>query len=151
MKMIERREGRDLDQKEAFLGLILESTRFQGLYEDLWRQIVFNIETHGFELLSGKTWFRFDDSTELRRFMVREDVLKKFAYLRNLEIKQDEKELQMKKNPEYSEAKNLIQDYEDTRSSYKKLEKEIPVIKERIAAISKEIHSEKEKVFTFLS
>lgn len=151
VKMIERREQRELEQKEAFLGLILEPTKFQGLDENLWRQIVFIIETHGFELLSGKTWFKFDDSTELRRFMVRKDILEKFAHLRSIEIKQDEIESQMKKNQEYREAENLIHDYEKNRSSYKKLEKKIPLIKKRIAAISEEMDSEKEKFLTFLS
>lgn len=150
MKMIERRENRSLEQREDFLGLILEPTRFKGLDEELWRQVVFIIETHGFELLSGKYWFKFEDPTELRQFMVRKDVLEKFAHLRKLEKELDEIEKQMQKDPQYSKAQKMIQDFDDKELKIAKLKKEIPEIHGKITSLSQEIEAEKEKVLAFL-
>ncbi len=151
MKMIERRESRNLEQKEDFLGLILEPTRFQGLNEELWRQIVFIIETHGFELLSGKNWFKFEDPSELRQFVVQKDILEKFAQLRKLEKELDEIEAKMQKDPQYFQAQNSIQDFDEKGSIIAKLEKEIPEIQEKIFSLSQEVEEEKVKILQFLS
>ncbi len=150
MKMIERRENRSLEQREDFLGLILEPTRFQGLDEELWRQVVFIIETHGFELVSGKNWFKFEDPTELRQFMVRKDVLEKFAHLRKLEQELDEIEKQMQKDPQYSKTQKMIQDFDDKEGIIAKLKKEMPEIHGKITSLSQEIEVDKEKVLAFL-
>ncbi len=150
MKMIERRESRNLEQREDFVGLILEPTRFQGLNEELWRQIVFIIETHGFELLSGKNWFKFEDPTELRQFMVNKDVLSKFARIRELEQELENIEMQIQKDPQYSKAQKIIQNIEETESFLIRLKKEIPEIKERIVSLSQDIETEIEKISKFL-
>lgn len=150
MKMIERRENRSLEERDDFLGLILEPTRFQGLDEKLWRKIVFIIETHGYELLSGKNWFKFEDSTELRQFIVRKDVLEKFARLRKLEDELNEVEAQLQKDAQYAEAQKMIQDFNEKESLIAELKREIPKMKKEISTLSQEIEVEKEKVFAFL-
>lgn len=150
MKMIERRESRDLEQKEDFLNLILEPTRYQGLDEELWRQIVFIIETHGFELLSGKNWFKFEDPSELRQFLVRKDVLEKFARLRTLENQLNEIEIQLQNDPNYSKAQKKIQDFDETSELLVKIRKELPEIEEKVASLSQELEADKEKVLKFL-
>ncbi|MFX1282337.1 MAG: hypothetical protein ACFFB5_01730 [Promethearchaeota archaeon] len=150
MKMIERRESRSLEQKEDFLGLILEPTRYEGLNEELWRQIVFIFETHGFELLSGKNWFKFEDPSELRQFIVNKDTLEKFAHLRKLEKELDEIETKMLQDPQYSEAQNTIQDFNEMESEITRLKKEVPEIKEKILSFSQEVEEEKEKILNFL-
>ncbi|MHA2245071.1 MAG: hypothetical protein ACXADY_08890 [Candidatus Hodarchaeales archaeon] len=150
MKMIERRENRSIEQKEEFLGLVLEPTRFQGLNEELWRQVVFIIETHGFELLNGKNWFKFEDPTELRQFMVRKDILEKFAHLRKLEKELDEIEKQMQQDPQYSKAQKMIQDFDDKELLIAKLKKEIPEMHGKSSSLSQEIEADKEKVLAFL-
>ncbi len=149
-KMIERRESRNLEQREDYLGLILEPTRFQGLNEELWRQIVFIVETHGFELLSGKNWFKFEDPTELRQFMVNKDVLSKFARIRELEQELEKIEIQIQEDPQYSKAQKTIQDFEETEFSLIRLKKEIPEIKKRIASLTRDIETEKEKIAKIL-
>ena len=150
MKMIERRENRQIEEKEDFLGLILEPTKFQGLNEELWRKIVFIIETHGIELLSGKNWFKFEDSVDLRQFIVLKDVLEKFARLRKLEDELATAEEKLEKNPEYAEAQNKIREYEDNQSKIILLEKEIPKLQEKITKLTQMIKVEKEKLETFL-
>ncbi len=150
MKMIERRESRNLEQREDYLGLIIEPTRYQGFNEDLWRQIVFIIESHGFELLSGKNWFKFEDPTELRQFIVNKDVLSKFARIRELEKELEKIEMQIQKDPQYSKAQKVIQNFEETKIFLIRLKKEIPEIKERIVSLSQDIETEKEKISKFL-
>lgn len=150
MKMMERRESRDLEQKEDFLNLILDPTRFQGLDEELWRQIVFIIETHGFELLSGKKWFMFEDPSELRQFMVRKNVLEKFAHLRTIEKQLNEIEIQLQNDPNYSKAQKKIQKFDETSEIIVKIRKELLKIEEKVASLSQELEADKEKVVKFL-
>ena len=45
IKMMERREKQRLEQRDQFLGLILEPTKYEGFNEDLWKQIVFIIHS----------------------------------------------------------------------------------------------------------
>ncbi|MFX0123341.1 MAG: hypothetical protein ACFFAE_06850 [Candidatus Hodarchaeota archaeon] len=150
MKMIERRENRIIEEKEEFLGLILEPTKFQGLDEELWRKIVFIIETHGIELLSGKNWFKFEDPTELRQFIVLKDVLEKFARLRKLENELNIVEKQLQKNPKYVEAQKRLQEFEEKESYLVLSELEIPKLKEKINSLTQMIEVDKEKVAAFL-
>ncbi|MFX0014292.1 MAG: hypothetical protein ACFFB2_07365 [Promethearchaeota archaeon] len=150
VKMIERRENRILEEKEDFLGLILEPTRFQRLDEELWRKIVFIIETHGLELVSGKSWFRFEDSTELRQFIVQKEVLEKFARIRTLENELNDAEDKLQQNPQYTEALKMIKEYEEIEALILKLRKEIPELNEKIKELTREIENDKNKVETFL-
>ncbi len=150
VKMIERRENQMLDQREDLLGLVLEPTRFKGLNEDLWRQIVFIIETHGFELISSKNWFNFTHSDELRNFIIKKEILEKYARLRKLEEKLDEIEKKLANNPQYSEATSLVQEFDENKTLYSELKEEIPVIKEKIDSLSRDIKMDKEQIFSFL-
>ncbi|MFX0085022.1 MAG: hypothetical protein ACFFAU_05050 [Candidatus Hodarchaeota archaeon] len=150
VKMIERRENRMLDQREDLLGLVLEPTRFKGLNEDLWRQIVFIVETHGFELISSKNWFNFTHSDELRNFIIKKEILEKYAGLRKLEEKLDEIEKKLANNPQYSEATRLIQEFDEKKTLYSELKEEIPNIKEKIATLSHDIKIDKEQIVSFL-
>ncbi|MHA2202793.1 MAG: hypothetical protein ACW991_03810, partial [Candidatus Hodarchaeales archaeon] len=150
VKMIERRENRSIEEKEDYLGLILEPSKFRGLDETLWRKIVFIIETHGFELLSGKSWFKFEDPTELRQFIVLKDVLEKFARLRKLEEEFDIVEKQLEQNPHYTEAQNKIQEFEEKESILAILKVEIQKLNEKISSLAQEIEIDKDKVEAFL-
>ncbi|UCG00398.1 MAG: hypothetical protein JSW11_12200 [Candidatus Heimdallarchaeota archaeon] len=150
MKMIERRESRSIEEKEDLLGLILEPSKFQGLDEILWRKIVFIIETHGFELLSGKSWFKFEDPIELRQFIVLKDVLEKFARLRKLEEELIEVEKHLQQNSHYVEAQTKIQEFEEKEVFTALLKQEIPKLKEKIDSLAQEIDIDKEKIEAFL-
>lgn len=150
VKMVERRENRKLDQREDFLGLILEPTRFNNLTEDLWREIVYIIESHALELISSKSWFKFKNSDDLRNFVVKKDVLEKYARIRKLENMLDSIEQNLSKNPQYSEAARLVIEFNEKRSSYAKLNEKIPEVKEKIDTLSHELKIEEEKVFTYL-
>jgi len=150
MKMIERRENRIIEEKEEFLGLILEPTKFQRLNEELWRKIVFIIETHGIELLSGKSWFKFEDPADLRQFIVLKDVLEKFAGLRKLEDELTAVEEHLEQNPEYAEAQSKIQKYEESKAKINLLKREIPELEEKINALTHMIEVDKEKIESFL-
>jgi predicted nucleic acid-binding Zn-ribbon protein len=150
VKMVERRENRKLDQREDFLGLILEPTRFNNLTEDLWREIVYIIESHALELISSKSWFKFKNSDDLRNFIVKKDVLEKYARIRKLESTLDSIEQNLSKNPQYSEDDRLVKEFNEKRSSYAKLNEKIPEVKEKIDTLSHELKIEEEKVFTYL-
>ena len=150
MKMIERRENRIIEEKEEFLGLILEPTKYQGLNEELWRKIVFIIETHGIELLSGKSWFKFEDPAGLRQFIVLKDVLEKFARLRKLEDELTAVEEHLEQNPEYTEAQSMIQEYEEKKAEINLLKREIPELEEKINVLTHMIEEYKEKIESFL-
>jgi hypothetical protein len=150
IKMIERRENRIIEEKEDFLGLILEPTKYQGFNEELWRKIVFIIETHGIELLSGKSWFEFEDSGDLREYIVSKEVLEKFARLRKLEDELVAVEEQLQKNPEYVEAHKRIQEHEEQESKLSLLKQEISKAQEKIKALNRMIKEEKEKLDAFL-
>lgn len=150
IKMIERRENRSIEEKEEFLGLILEPSKFQGLDETLWRKIVSIIENHGFELLSGKSWFKFEDPTELRQFIVLKDVLEKFARLRKLEEELWIVEKRLQQNSHYAEAQSEIQEFEEKESILALLKLEIPKLEEKISSLAQEIEVDKEKIEAFL-
>lgn len=151
IRMIERRENRTLEQRDDFLGLILEPTRYQGLNEDLWRMIVFIIETHGFELLNSKNWFKFEEPMELKQFFIKKDVLEKYASLRKIEKSLDELEEQLIKNPQYFEALNIIEEFERKEDKQMNLKREIPEIEKRITIIDQELRTERERIITFFS
>jgi hypothetical protein len=150
VKMIERRENRMLDQREDFLGLVLEPTRFEGLTEDLWRSIVFIVETHGFELISSKNWFTFTHSDELRNFILKKEILEKYASLRKLEEKLDETEHELASNPQYSKATQLLQEFDEKQSLFSELNEEIPIINKKINTLSHDIEIDKKKIASFL-
>lgn len=151
IRMIERRENIILEQREDFLNLILEPSKYQGLNEELWKQIVFIIEAHGIELLGSKGWFKFEDSLELRQFFVRKDILEKYARVRKIEEKYNEIEVKLLENPEYSEAQQLLQEFDRQETLLNKLEKEIPKIDRKIISLSSELESEEETIRTLLS
>ncbi|MFX1504709.1 MAG: coiled-coil domain-containing protein [Promethearchaeota archaeon] len=150
IKMIERRENRIIEEKEDFLGLILEPSKYQGFNEELWRKIVFIIETHGIELLSGKSWFKFEDPADLREFIVLKDVLEKFARLRKLEDELITIEEQLQKNPDYAEAQRKIIEYEEQEAKISLLNQKIPKLQEKIDVLTHKIEEDKEKVDAFL-
>ncbi|MFW9903040.1 MAG: coiled-coil domain-containing protein [Candidatus Thorarchaeota archaeon] len=150
IKMIERRENRILEEKEDFLSLVLEPTKYQGFNEELWRKIVFIIETHGTELLSGKSWFKFEDPADLREFVVLKDVLEKFARLRKLEDELIAVEEQLETNPEYAEAQRKIQEYAEQEEKLTLLKQKIPKIQEKIETLTHLIEIDKDKVDAFL-
>ncbi|MFX0184569.1 MAG: hypothetical protein ACFE95_15925 [Candidatus Hodarchaeota archaeon] len=151
IRMIERRENRTLEQRDDFLGLILEPTRYQGLNEDLWRMIVFIVETHGFELLNSKNWFKFEEPMELKQFFIKKDVLEKYASLRNIEKTLDELEEQLIKNPQYSEALNIIEEFERNEDRKVNLKREIPEIEQKIIILDQELLTERERIITYFS
>jgi len=150
VKMVERRENRKLDQREDFLGLILEPTRFNNLTEDLWREIVYIIESHALELISSKSWFKFKNSDDLRNFIVKKDVLEKYARIRKLESKLDSIEQNLSKIPQYSEAARSVKEFDEKRSLCAKLNEKVPEVKEKIETLSHEGKIEEEKIFTYL-
>ena len=150
IKMIERRENREIEEKEEFLGLVLEPTKYQGFNEELWRKIVFIIETHGIELLSGKSWFKFEDPADLREFVVLKEVLEKFARLRKLEDELIAIEEQLQKNPEYVEAQRKIKEYEEREAEIALTKQKIPKLQEEIDTLNRMIEVEKDKVDAFL-
>ncbi|MHA2306007.1 MAG: hypothetical protein ACXACU_11500 [Candidatus Hodarchaeales archaeon] len=151
IKMVERRENRKLDERDAYLGLVLEPTRFEGLTEELWREIVYIIETHGFDLIGSKNWFKFSNPEDLRSFIVQREVLEKFARLRKLERKLDEIESSLEEIPKYSSAKSLIQEYDAKSTEILELNGEIPEVREEIESLVQIVEEEKNKIKIFLN
>jgi hypothetical protein len=150
IKMMERRESRNIDQRDAFLGFIKEPTKFQGFDEKLWKEIVFIIEKHGFELISGKNWFKFENPIDLRQFVVQKEILEKFAHLRKLEISLDLTEKKLQNDPEYNNALKKIEDFNIKSGLIDNLRKNISDTKGKILSQSSDIETEKEKVYTLL-
>jgi len=150
IKMIERRENRKLDQKDAFLGLILDPARYPGLDELLWREIVFILENHGTELLSSKSWFNFSNSDELRQFIVNKENLLKFSRLRKLEEEMLEKENSMMENDEYRYASNLQSELKSSQNLLENLEKKYRELNSLHKEFSKEISEEEQKAINLL-
>ncbi|MFX0051720.1 MAG: hypothetical protein ACFE8U_10565 [Candidatus Hermodarchaeota archaeon] len=151
IRMIERRENRILEQRDDLLSLILEPTRFQGLNEELWRTIVFIIETHGFELLSSKNWFKFENSIDLKLFILRKDILEKFASLRKIEKSLEELEKQLLTNPQYFKAQRIIEEFDRNEELQNELKNDILAIKREISNLIQELQSEKEKIIALIS
>ena len=151
IRMIERRENRILEQRDDLLSLILEPTRFQGLNEELWRMIVFIIETHGFELLSSKNWFKFEKPIDLRQFILSKDILEKYARLRKIEISLEELEKQLLENPEYSEAQKIIDEFDKNEEARDRLKNDIPEINKAINNLNRELMTEKEKISVLIN
>ncbi len=150
IKMVERRENRKLEQRDAFLGLILDPARYPGLDEPLWREIVFILENHGIELLSSKSWFNFSNSDELRQFIVNKENLFKFSRLRKLEEEMLEKEDSMMKNDEYRYAYNLQSELKTSQNLLENLEKNFRELNTLHKEISKEISEEEQKAISIL-
>jgi len=150
IKMIERREKQRLDDRDLLLGLIIEPTKFTGLTETLWKQIVFIIETHGMELLNGKSWFKFSFSDDLRDFITRKDVLKTFSELRTLEKQLEKIESELYQNPKFSEAYNFNKEFESLKLKLEESEKTLPGIFEELDRLSEKIEDEKLKILNHL-
>ncbi len=151
IKMIERREKQRLEQRDQFLKLILEPTKYEGLDEDLWTQIVFIIESHGIELLQGKTWFTFSFPDELRAYITDKDVLSKFAELRTLEKELEEIDAELQKNKSFNEASNLIDELENTENSLIDSREKIPKLESEINDLMKSINEEKQTLLKTLN
>jgi hypothetical protein len=151
IKMIERREKQRLEQREEFLNLILEPTKYEGLDEGLWKQIVFIIESHGIELLQGKTWFNFEFPDELRAYITNKDVLSKFAELRTLEKELEEIDKQLQKNSSFHEANALINELETVKNSLAESQGRIEELKLEIQDLSDSINEEKQNYLQSLS
>jgi hypothetical protein len=151
IKMIERREKQRLEDRDLLLGIIIEPTKYDGLNEALWKQIVFVIETHGIELLNGKSWFNFNFSDDLRDFITNKDVLKKFSEIRNLEKELEKVEFELSQNSSFSEANNLIEEFNDLKLQSEEAEKILPDIIEEITDVSKKIEEEKLKIMQNLN
>ena len=86
----------------------------------------------------------------MRNFIVKKDVLEKYARIRKLESTLDSIEQNLSKNPQYSEDDRLVKEFNEKRSSYAKLNEKIPEVKEKIDTLSHELKIEEEKVFTYL-
>jgi hypothetical protein len=151
IKMIERREKQRLEDRDLLLGLIIEPTKYDGFNEALWKQIVFIIETHGIELLNGKSWFNFNFSDDLRDFITRKDVLKKFSELRNLEKELEKVESELSQNSSFSEANSLIEEFNNLKLQSEEAEKTLPDIIEGITDVSKKIEEERSKIMQNLN
>ncbi|MCK4848163.1 MAG: hypothetical protein KAT16_03990 [Candidatus Heimdallarchaeota archaeon] len=150
IKMIERREKQRLEDRDQLLGVIIEPTKFDGLNETLWKQIVFIIETHGIELLNGKSWFKFSFSDDLRDFITRKDILKKFSELRNLERELETIESELYKNSIFSEAYNFIKKFESLKVQLEESEKTLPDIIEEINKLTQIIEDERLRIMQYL-
>ncbi len=151
IKMMERREKQKLERRDQFLGLIVEPTKFTGLDEDLWKEIVFIIETHGIELLMGKNWFQFDFANELKLFITRKDVLTKFAELRTLESELEEIDRKLNQNSEYKNATSQIQELHILKTQFTESEEVIPELDEKIRTLNGRIKEERNIIFRNLS
>ncbi|PWI48730.1 hypothetical protein CEE45_04905 [Candidatus Heimdallarchaeota archaeon B3_Heim] len=149
--MIERREKQRIEQREQYLKLILEPTKYEGLDEALWKEIVFIIESHGIELLQGKNWFTFSFPDELRAFITNKDVLTKFADLRTLEKELEEIDKELQKKSSFNEASNLINDLENTKNSLAESKGKIPKLKLEIQQLIESINEEKQNLFQTLN
>ena len=151
IKMIERREKQQLEDKDKFMGLIMEPTKFDGLNETLWKEIVFIIETHGIELLSGKNWFNFSFSDDLREFITRSDILTKYSELRSIEKELENIETELIQNPSFLEAKNFIDNYQYLKDQLAESETTLPSITEEIQKLSEIIEEERIKILDALT
>jgi hypothetical protein len=149
--MIERREKQRLEQREEFLNLILEPTKYKGLDESLWKQIVFIIESHGIELLQGKNWFNFKFPDELRAYITDNNVLSKFAELRTLEKELEEIDKQLQENSSFHEANNLIIELETVKNSLTDSEGRIKELRTEIQNLTDSINEEKQNYLQSLS
>ncbi|MHA2288568.1 MAG: hypothetical protein ACXABG_07265 [Promethearchaeota archaeon] len=151
IKMIERREKQRLEQRDQFLKLILEPTKYEGLDEELWAQIVFIIESHGIELLQGKNWFTFSFPDELRAYVTNKDVLSKFAELRTLEKELEEIDAELQKDQAFNEASNLIDELEGAKQSLAYSKEKIPKLKSEIKILIQSIYEEKQTLLKTLN
>ncbi len=151
IKMIERREKQRLEQREQFLRLILEPTKFEGLDEGLWKQIVFIIESHGIELLQGKNWFNFQFPDELRAYITDKNVLSKFAELRVLEKELDEIDKQLHEIPSFREAMSLINNLETMKNSLTESQERVNELKTEILDLTDSIAEERQNYLQSLS
>jgi hypothetical protein len=151
IKMMERREKQKLERRDNFLGLIFEPTKYSGLDEDLWKEIVFIIETHGIELLVGKNWFNFSFADELRHFITRKDILTKFAELRSLESELEKIDNDLNEIPEYNQAVSQIQELEKLKGEMAETEKKMPEFNLEITRLEEEIKEERESLIRILS
>ncbi|MHA1976275.1 MAG: hypothetical protein ACW98F_06255 [Candidatus Hodarchaeales archaeon] len=150
IKMIERREKQRLEQRDQFLKLILEPTKYKGLDEVLWKQIVFIIESHGIELLQGKNWFHFRFPDELRSYITNKDVLSKFADLRTLEKELEEIDSKLQKNSAFYKATNLIEELENAKNSLAESKEKIPKLGLEIQQSIEAIKEEKQTILRTL-
>ncbi len=151
IRMIERKENRSIDDRDKLLGMIVDPTRYEGFDEDLWKRIVFIIQTHGLELLSNKSWFEFEDSSSLRSFITEKRVLGKFAKIRNLEINLNLIEEELKGVPQYIEAHAVLREFNEKENLLPKLKSRIPELEDEIQASTQEFASIKAKVLALLA
>lgn len=151
IKMMERREKQRIEQRDEFMKFIIEPTKFEGFDENLWKQIVFIVETHGIELLGSKNWFEFKFSDEIRDFITHKDVLTKFAELRKLESELKLIDIELRSIPEYSEAINALDELEDLKVQLMKLKDSIPRLEDEIIQLKREIIEEKKKILLHLN
>ncbi|MHA1332339.1 MAG: hypothetical protein ACTSR2_14825 [Candidatus Hodarchaeales archaeon] len=150
IKMMERRENKKIEKKEEFMGFITDPLRYDGFDEEMWREIVFIIETHGVELLSSKYWFNFNDSRELRDFLLSKDNLTKYARLRRIEKEVESIENQLLSVDDYKKAYTKLKELDEYREKLKEYRKEKEILEQRKIAILNEISNEKEKVLQSL-
>lgn len=150
IKMIERREKQRIEQRDQYLKLILEPTKYEGLDEALWKEVVFIIESHGIELLQGKNWFPFKFPDELRAYITNKDVLTKFADLRTLEKELEEIDKELQKKSSFNEASNLINDLKNTKNSLAESKEKIPKLKLEIQQLIESINEEKQNLLQTL-
>jgi hypothetical protein len=151
IKMMERREKQRIDQKEEFMNMIVEPTKYEGFNENLWKQIVFIIETHGIELLGSKNWFDFKFPDEVRDFITRKDVLTKFAELRKLESELKLIDIELRKISEFSEAIDALDELELLKNQLINSQDSVPRIDEEVQQLKTEITREKRKIFLLLN
>lgn len=151
IKMMERREKQRIDQREEFMSFIIEPTRYEGFDENLWKQIVFIVETHGIELLGSKSWFNFKFSDEVRDFITEKGVLTKFAELRKLESELKLIDRELRSIPEYSEAIEALDELDNLKIHLINLKDSLSRIEEEIQQLKKDIVEEKKKFILLLN
>ena len=151
IKMMERREKQRLEQRDQFLGLILEPTKYEGFNEDLWKQIVFIIESHGLELLQGKNWFPFSFPDELRAYITNKDVLSKYADLRTLEKELEAIDRKLQNNSSFYEATSLVDELEKAKTALNDSQELIPKLELEIQQIINTIEKEKRALLQTLN
>lgn len=150
VKWVERREHRIVEHKDAFMGLVLEPSRFKGFNEELWREIVFIIENYGMDLLQNKDWFEFNQPGELREFITRIDILELFARLREIETQLDDIDNQLQQDPRYVAVTQELQDNDHQITLLDRLQQEIPETTERLAMLSREMTEGEEEISKLL-
>ncbi|MHA1973402.1 MAG: hypothetical protein ACTSW1_10435, partial [Candidatus Hodarchaeales archaeon] len=151
IKMMERRENKKIEQKEEFIGFVTDPLRYDGFNEGMWREIVFIIETHGVELLSSKSWFDFNDSRELRDFLLSKDNLTKYARLRKIETEIEYIENQLFEVDDYKKSYDKLKELDNCREKLKEYRKEKEILEQKKIEILSEISDEKEKLLQSLS